>query len=118
MQTILSAKGLNVVLLTAVYIPLDANVSTALSQLCDVINRQQKVYPEVAFIVAGDFSVLPKFVQGPSKGKNSLDRLYSNLKKAYRIILLPHLGKSDDFSLLSVSGLHSPQEKTKTSHKN
>ncbi len=76
-----------------------------------MICRQQKAHPEGAFIVAGDFNqaclktVLPKFVQyiqGPTRGKNTLDRVYSNLKEAYRITPLPHLGLSDHISVLSV----------------
>ena len=43
-----------------------------------------------------------QYVQGPTRGKNTLDRLYSNLKKAYRTIPLPHLGRSAYISLLSV----------------
>ena len=123
-------RELTVVLVTAVYVPPGANVSTAVSQLRELISRQQKAHPEGAFIVAGDFnqdclkSVLPKFVQyvqGPTRGKNTLDRLYSNLKKAYRTIPLPHLGRSDHISLLSVPAYIEnllPQEENKTSQKN
>ena len=66
-------KELTVVLVTAVYVPPDANVSTAVSQLREVISRQQKARPEGAFVVAGDFnqaclkSVLPKFVCSMSR---------------------------------------------------
>lgn len=104
-------REITVVLVTAVYKPPDANVAIALSQLHKVISRQQRAYPESAFIVAGDFNqsclktVLPKFVQyvkGPTRGKNTLDKIYSNLKEAYRTIPLTHPGMSDHISLLSV----------------
>lgn len=48
-------------------------------------------------------TVLPKFVQYaqcPTRGKITLDPMYSNLKQAYRAIPLPHLGMSDLLSLL------------------
>ena len=53
-------RELSAVIITAVYIPPDANVSETI---------QLQAHPEGAFIVAGDFnqaclkSVLPKFVQ-------------------------------------------------------
>ena len=62
-------RELTVVIVIAVYIPLDANVITALSLLLAAVNKQQLAYPNGVFIVAGDFnqaclkSVLPKFIQ-------------------------------------------------------
>jgi hypothetical protein len=56
-------------IVTAAYIPLDANAAFALKELCNGISKQQTLTPEAAFIVAGDFnhsnlkSVLPKFRQ-------------------------------------------------------
>lgn len=62
-------RELTAVLVTAVYIAPDVSVNTVLSQLHDVISRQQRAHPEGAFIVAGDFNraclktVLLKFMQ-------------------------------------------------------
>lgn len=62
-------REFTVVIVMAVYIPPDANVSAALSLLLDTINKQQLAHPDGALIVAGDFNraclktVLPKFVQ-------------------------------------------------------
>lgn len=36
----------------------------------------------------------------PTRGGNTLDYIYSNIKHAYRAIPLPHLGQSDHLSLL------------------
>ncbi|KAK0149886.1 RNA-directed DNA polymerase from mobile element jockey [Merluccius polli] len=50
-------------------------------------------------------SVLPRFVQYvqcPTRGENTLDLVYSNWKKAYKTVPLPHLGMSDHLSLLLV----------------
>lgn len=49
-------------MLTAVYIPLNANVGSALGQLHDTISSQQAMYPQVVHIIAGDLkTTLPKF---------------------------------------------------------
>ncbi|XP_053532800.1 multivesicular body subunit 12Ba isoform X1 [Ictalurus punctatus] len=102
-------RELTVVIITAVYIPPDANVNTALSLLLNTINEQQRAYPDGVHIIAGDFNkanlkaVLPKFYQHVkcfTRGENTLDHVYSNIKHAYRAIPLPHLGQSDHLSLL------------------
>ena len=54
------------VMLTVVYIPLDANASLALGLLHNNISLQQNQHPDAVHIIAGDFnhvdlkSVLPK----------------------------------------------------------
>ncbi|KAL0173817.1 hypothetical protein M9458_029785, partial [Cirrhinus mrigala] len=102
-------RELTVVIVTAVYIPPDANVNIALSLLLNTMNEQQRAHPYGAHIIAGDFnkanlkSVLPKFYQHvkcSTRGENTLDHVYSNIKHAYRAIPLPHLGRSDHLSLL------------------
>ncbi len=64
-----------------------------------------------AFVVAGDLNraclrtVLPRYVQYvhcPTRGDNTLDRVYSNLRQAYKAVPLPHLDMSDHLSLLLV----------------
>uniref|UniRef100_A0A3Q0STQ2 Uncharacterized protein n=1 Tax=Amphilophus citrinellus TaxID=61819 RepID=A0A3Q0STQ2_AMPCI len=41
------------------------------------------------------------YVHCPTRGENTLDRVYSNLKQAYKAVPLPHLGMSDHRSLSS-----------------
>lgn len=62
-------------------------------------------------IVAGDFNyaclkfVLPRFAQHvtcATRGKNTLDSVYSNLKSVYGAVPLPHLDISDHLSLLLI----------------
>ncbi len=102
-------RELSVVIVTAVYIPPDANVSTALALLLDVINKQLCAHPNGVHTIAGDFNqadlkiALTHFFQHvkcPTRGDNTLDRVYTNIKHAYRAIPLPHLGQSDHLSLL------------------
>nr|XP_043874450.1 uncharacterized protein LOC122764210 isoform X2 [Solea senegalensis]XP_043874509.1 uncharacterized protein LOC122764439 isoform X2 [Solea senegalensis] len=97
-------REFTVVIVVAVYIPPDANVSTALSLLLAIINKQQLAHPDGVFVVAGDFNkaslktVLPKFVQFvkfATRGDNTLDNVYSNIKHAYKATPLPHLAGSD-----------------------
>ena len=104
-------RELTVVIVTAVYIPPDANASAALSLLLNAINEQQRAHPDGVHIIAGDFNktnlktVLPKFhqhVKCPTRGENTLDHVYTNIKHGYRTIPLPHLGVSDHLSLLLI----------------
>lgn len=96
-------------MVTAVYIPPGANVSTALCHLTTIVNKQQRAYLDGAHIIAGDFNqarlrtALPDFYQHvncATGGKNTLDHVYSNIEHAYRAISLPNLGQSDHLSLL------------------
>lgn len=95
-------REFTVVVAIAVYIPPDANVSAALSLLLNTINKQQLTHPNRVFIVAGFQAclktVLPKFVQYvnfATRGENTLDNVYSNIKHAYKAAPLPHLAGSD-----------------------
>ncbi|KAK0152182.1 hypothetical protein N1851_006413 [Merluccius polli] len=74
----------------------------------DTINKLQQVHPDGVHIIAGEFnqanlkSVQPKFYQHvkcPTRGSNTLDHVYTNIKQAYRAIPLPH-SQSDHLSLL------------------
>ena len=57
------------IITTAVYIPPQANTDTAISELQEVINKQQHRHPAAAIIVLGDFNKaklsrgLPEFKQ-------------------------------------------------------
>ena len=115
-------RELTVVIVTAVYIPPDANVSAALSQLYATVSKHQQAHPDGVHIIAGDFNqaclktVLPKFTQYvkcATRGNNTLDHVYSNLKHAYRATPLPHLGQSDHLSLLLIPASTPLRRKTK-----
>ncbi|KAI5617008.1 gastrula zinc finger protein XlCGF28.1-like, partial [Silurus asotus] len=95
-------------IITAAYIPPDADAKLAMKELYAAISKQQTVHPEAAFIVAGDFNhsnlkaVLPKFHQHVSchtRGNKTLDHVYTNMAGAYVATPLPHLGQSDHLSL-------------------
>ena len=120
-------RELTVVIVTAVYIPPDANVSAALSQLYATVSKHQQAHPDGVHIIAGDFNqaclktVLPKFTQYvkcATRGNNTLDHVYSNLKHAYRATPLPHLGQSDHLSLLLIPAYTPLRRKTKPYIKN
>ena len=99
-------RELNVVIVTAVYIPPDASVNTALCLLLNTINEQQQAHPNGVHIIAGDFNkanlktVFPKFYQHVkcSTGGRTL-HIYTNIKHAYRAIP-PSPSQSDHLSLL------------------
>ena len=101
-------REFTVIIITAVYIPPDANTKTALDSLLTAISTQQRDHPDGVYVIAGDFNkanlktVLPKFhqhVHCPTRGSNTLDHVYSNIKHGFKASPLPHLGQSDHISL-------------------
>ncbi|KAI4893078.1 hypothetical protein NFI96_011541 [Prochilodus magdalenae] len=99
------------VFVIAVYIAPDANANNALKELHDNISSLQNKHPEAFYVVAGDFNhvnltnILPRFYQHidiPTRGNNTLDRVYTNIRDAYRAAPHPHLGLSDHISVMLV----------------
>ncbi len=96
------------IIVTAVYIPPQADTSLALSKLHDELSRYNNKHPDTAFIIAGDFNkanlkkVLPNFHQHiscPTRGLNTLDHYYTPLKNTYKAHSLPAFGKSDHVAI-------------------
>ncbi|KAI4900722.1 hypothetical protein NFI96_009191 [Prochilodus magdalenae] len=96
------------VFLAAVYIHPRANYTAALSKLYDVISALETAHPDAVFIVAGDFNqcnlrtVLTKYHQHvdiPTRGKNTLDHVYSNIRGGLKAARRPSFGDSDHISL-------------------
>ena len=111
----------------AVYIPPSASDKLALNTLLTTINKLQTAHPDGIFIVAGDFNqanlktVLPKFHQHvtcPTRGQNTLDHVYSNIRDGYKASPLPHLGQSDHLSLFRTPAYRPLIVKTKPSVRN
>jgi hypothetical protein len=82
-----------------------------LNELYSFISKQENAHPEAALIVAGDFnvgklkSVLPNFyqyVKCATRGKITLDHLYSTHRDTYKALPLPPFGKSDHNSILLI----------------
>ncbi|XP_073780295.1 uncharacterized protein [Danio rerio] len=95
-------------IISAAYIPPDADAKLAMSELHAAISKQQTAHLEAAVIVEGDFNhsnlktVLPKFHQNilcQTRGNKTLDHVYTNIAEAYAVTPLPHLGQSDNLSL-------------------
>ncbi len=92
------------IIVTAVYIPPQADTSLALSKLHDELSGNINKHPDAACIIAGDFNkanlrkVMPNFHQHiscPTRGQNTLDHCYTQFKNAYKARSLPAFGKSD-----------------------
>lgn len=92
---------------------------SAIRLLLGRISSQQRIYPDAVQIIAGDFNhmdlkaELPKFYQHVkcgTRGANTLDKVYSNIKLGYRARPIPHLGQSDHLSLLLIPA-YAPRRK-------
>lgn len=99
------------VIVTAVYIPPQADTDTALSKLHDMLSVCLNHHPDAAIIVTGDFDkaklrqVMPNFYQHiscPTRGKNTLDHCYSQFSNGYKANLLLAFGKSDHAAILLI----------------
>lgn len=97
-----------IVMITAVYIPPQANTKSALEQLQSAITNYMSAYPDSDVVAAIDInraslkSPMPKFfknVNGPTREKNTLDQFHTSIPGTYKAILLPHLGLLDHMSL-------------------
>ncbi len=109
------------IVVTAVYIPPQADTSLALSKLHDELSGYINKHPDAACIIAGDFNkanlkkVIPNFHQHiscPTRGLNTLDHCYTPLKNAYKAHSLPAFGKSDHVAIFLT-----PEYKQRIVHK-
>lgn len=88
---------LTVVIITAVYVPTDANVSTAHVHLQSIISKQLKSHRDRVHIIVRDFNqaclktVFPEFIQHvkcATRGQNTLDHVSSDIKHAFPFHIL------------------------------
>ncbi len=96
-------------IITAVYIPPQANTDQALKELYRNISEQETTHPDAAFIITGDFNkanfrtIAPKYFQRVTintRGDRTLDHCYSPFRDAYKSLPRPPFGKSDHSSVL------------------
>ncbi len=97
------------IIITAVYIPPQANTDQALKELYGNISEQETAHPDAAFVVTGDFNkanfrtIAPKYFQHitiNTRGDGVLDHCYSAFRDAYKSLPHPPFGKSDHSSVL------------------
>ncbi len=97
------------IIITAVYIPPQANTDQALKELYRNISEQETTHPDAAFIITGDFNkanfrtIAPKYFQHitiNTRGDCVLDHCYTSFRDAYKSLPRPPLGKSDHSSIL------------------
>ncbi len=83
------------IIITAVYIPPQADTSVALSSLHDELSGYINKHPDAASIIAGDFNkanlkkVMPNFHQHiscPTRGQNTLDHCYTQLRMPTKLV--------------------------------
>ena len=92
------------IILTAVYIPPQANTDAAVIQLSDIVTRDEHSQPDSFVIVTGDFSKAnpnkerPKFIQQVTRATRdgrTLDHCYTTIKGAYRSIPRAPISRSE-----------------------
>lgn len=97
------------VIITAVYIPPQADTDRALRELYSAISSEETAHPEAAFITAGDFNkgnlkkVSPKLHQHihfNTRGDRLLDHCYTSFRDAYKALPRAPFGQSDHRSIL------------------
>ncbi len=97
------------IIITAVYIPPQANTDQALRELYGNISEQETAYPDAAFIITGDFNkanfrtIAPKYFQHVTintRGDRILDHCYTSFRDTYKSLPCPPFGKSDHSSVL------------------
>ncbi len=97
------------IIITAVYIPPQANTDQALKELYRNISEQETAHPDAAFVVTGDFNkanfrtIAPKYFQHVTintRGDRTLDHCYSPFRDAYKSLPRQPFGKSDHSSVL------------------
>ncbi len=97
------------IIITAVYIPPQANTDQALRDLYRNISEQETTHPDAAFIITGDFNkanfrtIAPKYFQHVTintRGDRILDHCYTSFRDAYKSLPRPPFGKSDNSSVL------------------
>ncbi len=97
------------IIITAVYIPPQANTNQALKELYGNISEQETTHPDAAFIITGDFNkanfrtIAPKYFQHVTintRGDRILDHCYTSFRDAYKSLPRPPFGKSDHSSVL------------------
>ncbi len=97
------------IIITAVYIPPQANTDQALKELYRNISEQETTHPDVAFVVTGDFNkanfrtIAPKYFQHitiNTRDDRVLDHCYSPFLDAFKSLPRPPFGKSDHSSVL------------------
>ncbi|XP_051814688.1 uncharacterized protein LOC127537042 [Acanthochromis polyacanthus] len=87
-----------------VYIPPKATDLVPCDLLHDTVAQIETRHSEALVIISGDFNHVSlsshlteftQFVNCPTRGNNTPDLLYANVKEAYRATALPPLGRSD-----------------------
>ncbi|GFR70755.1 hypothetical protein ElyMa_005660600 [Elysia marginata] len=112
--------------INVVYIPPDANREQATLQMTNIINDQQEKSPDSVILVTGDFNhhTLEKdltnfhqYIDCPTRGINTLDLCYGNVKEACTCKQLAKLGESDHNMIQLIPKHRSVLKSVKPVHK-
>ena len=92
------------IILFIVYIPTDTKVSVAADILENCVAKYENKWPDSARLIMGDFNscdfqekipTYEQYVECPTRGNNTLDKLYCNMRNSYLTYQRSQLGNSD-----------------------
>ena len=126
-------RDIGVIIMAAVYFPpktLAATRDKLIDHIVATAQLLQTKYTNPGFVILGDFNTFPvnqvtrplslkQVVKVPTRGKNTLDKILTNIHKLYKApISLPALGNSDHSSVLwqPIHQQQQPNQTTKTQY--
>ena len=123
-------RQFGIIIMAAVYFPpksLAATRDKLIDHIVSTVQLLQTKYTNPGFVILGDFNTFPvgqvtrplrlkQVVKVPTRGKNTLDKILTNMQKLYKVpISLPALGNSDHTSVLwePIQQQQQPKQPTK-----
>ena len=97
-------RELGKIILLIVYIPTDDEVSVAADILGNCVPKYENKWSDSARLIMGDFNscdfqekipTYEQYVECPTRGNNTLDKLYCNMRNSYLTYQRSQLGNSD-----------------------
>ena len=124
-------RNISVIILAALYFPPKPPADTRdrlIEHIITEVQLLQTKHVDPGFVILGDFNTFPaeitaalnlkQVVKVPTRGKNTLDKILTNMHKLYKApVSLPPLGNSDHSSVLWEPNSQQPaREPTKTQY--
>ena len=119
-------RSVSCISLAVIYYPPTGDHIKLQGHILHAIDHIRSFHPQTGIIITGDFNQFPdklieplcnirQVVKAPTRGKNILDKIFSNFHQLYvNPVLLPPLGSSDHNMLIYLPNPSVPEERGKT----